>query len=134
MEFTNYSKSRIERYCVGYASIAFRESNDPSYALNNNPFVLNSKNDGWFRKVDGNSAGFGIAINDFKITSKNPIKIGHFYAYKCKISYTNWAWEPEEEKDFFWLFVHQNFEVEEIVEYINDHDRMGCFEKVISIR
>lgn len=120
MEFLNYNKSKQDRSCIGYASIAFRT--EESYQTScYKSFILNSKNDGWFRKDEGIADGFGLCINEFKITSHKPVTMGAFNVYKCKINYTDWAYDSEIQNDFFWLYVHENFDLEEIINYINEN-------------
>lgn len=120
--FRNYQKSVSERLYLGYAAISFRTTNFQSDSLL--PFVLNSKGDGWFRRTEGNSDGYGLAINDFQITTRSePITMGHYKVYKCKINFTDWSQEYKNETDFFWLYVHENFELEEILAYIEENKK-----------
>ena len=122
MEFTNYKKAVSNRSYLGYAAISFRDA-DPN-RNSHRAFVLNSKDDGWFRRDDNNSIadGFGLAINEIKVTTRTaPVKMGNFNVYKVIIDYTDWSWEAKEERDFFWLYVHENFELKEILDYINEN-------------
>lgn len=118
MEFLNYDKSVIERYYIGYAAISFRIQNpsDDSFLA----FVLNSEYDGWFRRVAGNSKGHGLCIKNLKISGKNPSVMGDFLVYKCKIDYID---SNDETKitDLFWLYVHKKFDIEDILEYIEEN-------------
>ena len=120
MSILDYSKSVTERHYAGYASISFRQNNDPAYDIHR-VFVLNSHNDGWFRrdKQSGIMSGVGIAINSIKITSRNPQYLGNYVAHKCKIDYINN--EEEQTSDIFWLYVHKNFTLEEVIKYIEDN-------------
>jgi len=93
------------RFCYGWVSIGFRKSNDPSYEFVN-PFVLNVEGDGWFRKPKdaGISAGYGLCINDIKITTrKEGTLVGSYIAYKAIIKYTTSDFEAEEAEDKFFL-------------------------------
>jgi hypothetical protein len=108
------------RYCNGYASIGFRTA-DAGYVINHDNFILNSKNDGWFRKDYGIAKGHGLCINDIKITSRVPILVGDFICYKAVIQYTNNDFEPKEETDKFWVIVHKRFDIKDVMEYIQEN-------------
>lgn len=114
------SKNPAHRYCNGYISIGFR-SKDADYDINKDNFVLDGGNDGWFRKIDGIAKGYGLAINELKVTSKQFWVVGDFYCFKAKIAYTNWNWNPEDETGLVWVFVHKAFEIEEVLEYIEEN-------------
>lgn len=122
MSFTNYKKSVSERLYLGYASISFRD-NTPNMN-SHRAFVLNSKGDGWFRRDDKDSVsdGYGLVINEIKVTTRtNPIVMGNYNVYKCVITYVDWSWEAEEKKDFFWIYIHKNFDLSEILDYIEEN-------------
>jgi hypothetical protein len=116
MGILDYNET-VGKHYLGYASISFRTTNFQSDT--HKAFVLNSKNDGWFRKDNGIADGFGLCINEIKITSKTVQDMGSYLVYKCKIEYTDWEEYPE--TDLFWLYVHKNFELEEIMEYISEN-------------
>lgn len=118
MKFLDY-KETVGKYYLGYASLSFRTTNFQSDI--HKAFVLNSKGDGWFRKDNGIADGYGLCINRIKITSKTVRDIGAYLVYKCKIEYTGNDDEQTPETDLFWLYVHKNFEVEEILEYIKEN-------------
>jgi hypothetical protein len=112
---------KYNRYCSGYVFIAYREEDEPaSYAINKYNYKLNSKCDGWFRKIGGVSNGYGLAINSIKITSRQPQLIGDFLTYKCTIQHIDCDTE-EAITDKFWLFVHRHFNVEEVLDYIEQN-------------
>lgn len=117
MSYLDYTKSVNEKYYLGYCAISFRDQSPNGNS--HRTFVLNSKGDGWFRRTSGPGDGYGLCINDLKITSSKPNKMGDFNVYKCVINYINW--NEEEARDFFWLYVHKNFELEEILEYIEEN-------------
>jgi hypothetical protein len=119
---------------IGFASIAFRTSEDPSYAINQNNFNLNTTGDGWFRKdkYAGPASGYGLCINSIKITNRKKTyhageptwvgqEVGNFIAYKAIINYTNNNFDPEVEEDKFWVFVHKQFDIHDVIEYIVNH-------------
>lgn len=106
---------------IGYAAIVYREGNDYSKALNvGNPYILNSKNDTWFRITEGKGKGYGLAINDVKITSRKPAEMGNFNIYKAVIKYIDDKSE-EETVDNFWISVHNKFNIEDVLSYVNKH-------------
>jgi hypothetical protein len=120
---SEYGKSQLDRSALGYASISFRKTTNPA-----NPdelytgYICNSHGDGWFRKEKSNSitSGYGLAINDVKVTSRKPIAIGkNFLAYKAKIEYINN--EEQVETDMFWIYVHNSHTIEDVLNYIEDH-------------
>jgi hypothetical protein len=116
----NYHTTSKKAYTIGYVAIGFR-TDKVGYDINKANFILNSKCDGWFRKDEGIANGYGLCINTIKITSSNPILVGDFLAYKAKIEYTNNDFEPKEERDFFWVYVHKQFDIKEVLDYIEEH-------------
>ncbi|NCQ52030.1 hypothetical protein GW796_09075 [archaeon] len=118
----DYPASRnIDNSAIGYAAIAFRENNDYVKALNVDfPFILNSKNDTWFRKIEGKAKGYGLAIKDVKITSRKPMTMGNFDIYKASIKYIDDKTE-EENIDNFWISVHNKFSIDDVINYIDKH-------------
>lgn len=115
--FLDYNQSGS--YCIGFASIAYRNCENPS-ANCHKAFVANSYGDGWFRipRGEGLSEGYGLCIRELKITSKNCFYMGDFIAYKAIITYINPNDEYMLETDKFWIFVHKDFDVLSVLEYI----------------
>lgn len=106
---------KYNRYCSGHVFIGYRFS-DARTDINRCNYKLNGKGDGWFRKIEGVANGYGLAINTVKITSRQPQLIGDFIAYKAVIQYTANDETPAEDK--FWIFVQKQFDIEEVLEYI----------------
>lgn len=108
------------RYCSGHIAIAHREEGEPAcYAINKSNYKLNGKCDGWFRKIEGLANGYGLAINSIKITSRTPLLVGNFLTYKAVIQYT--ANDETPATDKFWVFVEKSFDIEEVLEYIQEN-------------
>ena len=121
-QIIDYAKARNEyRYCCGFVSIAFRKHLEPRDDINYGSYILNSGSDGWFRKDhdNGASSGHGLCIDQIKITGRNPAWVGDFLAYKCKIEYTTAEESPA--SDFFWLYIHKEFNIEDVLKYIEEH-------------
>lgn len=111
---------------LGFAAIGFRFSNNPGMDANKNePYLLGSKGDSWFRKDEGHGTGYGLAIRKVKVTSKRPFEFGSgaYSAYKAKITYnpvSNTEDDSENyETDDFWIFVHETFELKDVIDFIN---------------
>lgn len=124
-KITDYVEAyNVGGFYIGYASILFRENNDPNTDLSSRhgfPYVLNSKNDGWFRKTEGIAQGYGLCINSIKITSRKPQLMGKFICYKAQIDYTSHEETPASDK--FWVLVHQQFDIQEVLQYIEDNKK-----------
>lgn len=120
MSILDYHKSVNAGHYAGYASISYRINIDPAYDIHT-PFVLNSCGDGWFRKDKhaGVTAGCGLCINSIKITGRIHKHLGKYTALKCIIDFTDYNEEPATDK--FWLFVHDDYTVEEVLQYIEDN-------------
>jgi hypothetical protein len=122
-EMLNVKKSKDERYLAGYVFIEFR--ND--YHGNNkkptfiNTYILNSQDDGWFRRTEGKLKGYGLAINELKLTSTAPKQIGSFKAYCAKMKYISFNDENEIEEEFIWLVVHDRFDIVDVLEHIKEN-------------
>ena len=123
------------RYCNGYIAIGFR-TDKAYYDINKTNFELDSKLDGWFRKNEGRANGYGLCINYIKITNRkkhyqngNPNwvgeSVGDFLCYKAEIDYTTNDFEPSDEIDKFWIFVHKQFDIEDVLEYIQKTNTTG---------
>lgn len=107
----------IHNHYIGYVAITYRSTNNPSLDLVScHPYILNSKHDGWFRKNEGLADGYGLCINNVKITSRKPMVIGDFLAYKVAIDFTNN--DEIDDNDIFWLYVENKFDIKDVMEYI----------------
>ena len=115
-------KSTVGKYCNGYVGISFR-TDKPEYDINKNNFILNSKFDGWFRKDSyaGVADGYGLMIRNIKITSRKPVLVGDFICHKAEIIYESNDFESSLVIDKFWVFVHKEFDIADVVEYIDSH-------------
>ena len=83
-DFADYKESVIRHgYYIGYVSLSFRYTNNPHKDMHEN-FILNSYEDTWFRRVDGNTKDYGLAIKEIKITSENFVTMGDFFCYQSK--------------------------------------------------
>lgn len=106
-------------YSNGMVSIGFRQD-QAVYDINKNNFELNfSDNDGWFRKNYGIAKGYGLCINEIKITSAKPVYAGDFSCYKCKIKFTDCDFEGTEKSDLFWLYIHKELDIIKVLHYID---------------
>jgi hypothetical protein len=125
------SKNPQHRYCNGYISIGFRGTKS-DYDINRDNFSLNGMNDGWFRKIDGLAKGHGLCINNIRVTNRKyhyfngePSficnTVGDFLCYKAIIDYTNNDFDSKDETDLFWIFVHKNFALADVLDYIEEN-------------
>lgn len=114
----DYSASVAARYCNGFVAIGFRE-NPAEADINRDNYILNSMGDGWFRRVYGIAKGHGLCLNSIKITSRSPKLVGDFYCHKAKINFTY----PDGDlgTDFFWLYIHEDYDLEQVLTYIEIH-------------
>lgn len=119
--FTNYVESKRQGSYIGFVSLWFRDTNNPSFDLMGNSFILNSFNDTWFRCTEGNAKGYGLSITEFKVTGRTSLLMGNFNCYKVKVSYRDWYEEDLIREEFMWLAIHRDFEIEDVLGYINLH-------------
>lgn len=132
---TDFNQTRNTfKSAIGFAAIGFRGTESADYAINQNNFYLNAAGDGWFRKdkYAGIASGYGLMIRNIKITNRKKHyhngepsfvgqEIGNFVAYKASIIYETNDFESEVVEDKFWVFVHKQFDIKDVVEYIDTH-------------
>jgi len=89
-------------------------------------FILNGANkDGWFRRTEGNSKGYGLMVRDIKVTSKTSDvdSKSSYNRYKVKIAYLpseHYAEDPANyETSAGWVWVHKDYTLDEVLAYIN---------------
>lgn len=114
-----YSKGSIP---IGYVFIKFREGGKHDVAKSE--YILNSMGDTWFRKVEDHpkgTKGYGLAIQDLKVTSKTPMQYGRSNAYKASIKYTPVSDENTIETASVWLYIYNEYELKDVLKYINLH-------------
>ncbi len=118
--FLDYKHSRSHGSSMGYVGINFRDKPKPDSMT---MFSLNSFSDGWFRSDTGNAKGYGLAIMSVKVTSKNHIPFGKHFAYKATMTHipSDKEDEADKEKASIWLFVHQSFELDDVLQYIRQN-------------
>lgn len=106
---------------AGFIFIRFREGGKHSEAKSS--YALNGTGDTWFRKVEDypkGTKGHGLAIQDIKITSRNPEHYGNFYAYKATMKYIGNNYNDEEvQSDPIWLYIDKSYDLDEVMDYIN---------------
>lgn len=117
VSLTDYNQSLIEKRYLGVAAINFRNDNPNVDSWNS--FILNSMNDGWFRRIEGNSKGYGLQIQSLKITGKIPIEWPCYYVYKGKIKYLDFSNEIKFGK--VWVFLDKNFNPNDLINYIDQN-------------
>ncbi len=118
----DYRKSRSEGVYLGYAAIAFRDKAKPDASAYE--YILNGTGDGWFRKVEGNAKGYGLCIIQVKVKSKKGQHYGPKYiVYKAMMKYIPSDKEEEEDAEVhpIWIFVHNDFELEDVLSYIQQN-------------
>ena len=121
-KFTEFNKSG--KYYMGWVAIGFRKSNNPGRDIMNGlTFGLNSKNDGWFRKTEGHANGYGLPLTSFKITSRSPVVLGDYYVYKAIGTYISFEDDETIERDNFWLFIHKDYELSDVLTYIEKNNK-----------
>ena len=109
-------------FYAGYVFIKFREGN--KHDAVKSEYTLNGKGDSWFRKLEDHpwgTKGFGLAIKSFKITSRTPQVHGHFNVYKGSITYIPNDDEDVTETGSIWLWVHKDYELQDVLDYVNKH-------------
>lgn len=111
------SVKTTKQYCNGMVSIGFR-TDQACYNINDNNFEINFLKDGWFRKNYGPAKGYGLCINELRITSSKPVFCGDFSCYKAKIEYTDNDFDSTEKSDLFWIYVHKDIDIKSVIEYI----------------
>jgi hypothetical protein len=87
-------------------------------------FILNGTGDGWFRRIEGNSKGYGLAIRSIKLTSKKDTLSGentNYSRYLVKVAYVDFNDDEKMETANGWLWVYNNFTLEEVLKYIDEH-------------
>jgi hypothetical protein len=105
---------------VGAAAISLdRTAASVEYVLNGDGM------DGWFRKMEGPAKGYGIAVRDIKLTSKKDKLDGTsspYERYDVKVTYLPSSEDTDDsnkyESSLGWLWVHRDYSLEEVLEYI----------------
>ena len=119
-DFADYKQSVRDSYYIGYVSLSFRYSNNPMKDMYEN-FILNSYDDTWFRRVNGDTKGYGLAIQEIKVTSKNTVTMGDYICYKVKINHIDWYDDEYIKMDYMWLMIHKDWDLEEVMCYIKNN-------------
>lgn len=119
-DILDFTQAQNSGSTIGFVAIDYREANDPREFFYGFPYVLNSKGDGWFRKFEGQGNGYGLALKSIKITSTKPIEKGSFKLYKASIEFED-HYEDSIEKGKFWVAIHKQFTLDEVLGYIEKH-------------
>jgi len=99
---------------LGNAAIDYR-SNQQMF----NAYVLNSKGDGWFRKTEGISKGYGLALKNIKVTQKEGKIFGDYLQYKVKLTYIDDNTEKETTDMGYLVINTKNTTLDEVLNYIS---------------
>lgn len=128
-----------ERNELGYAAIIAPKYiyKDGKYIQEKNlnvayPYVLDWKNDGWFRKYEGNAKGYGIKIRDIKLTTQKTqpwagdgeTTGGRLFSVKITFEPIGQFEDTEvrpNETLLAKLYVHHSVELPTVINYIKQH-------------
>lgn len=140
-ELTKYSGVGIQRAVSGHdyghsviGAAGFSYRDDRVFDM---VYGLNSHNDGWFRRTEGQAAGYGLAIQDFRISSnkdlwapenlvrsKNTDGNGnklYYKRYKCVATVEYFDGDGESEgtsKETMYITIASCYTPEDILKYI----------------
>lgn len=122
--FIDVHSALANGHYAGYVFIVFREGSKDVHLGTGGEYTLNGKGDTWFRKLEDHPAGtkgYGLAITEFKITSRNPEVRGNFNVYKATIKYIPISDENSTDTATIFLWVHKNFELKDVLSYIDQN-------------
>lgn len=100
------------------ATLIFREKNEIRPSWTNSEYHQNAYQDTWFRQTEGNGKGYGLAIVDFKVTSRKPVQLHSATAYKVRAEYIPWAETEITEIGALWLVLQSNEDLDDVLAYI----------------
>lgn len=122
--FTDYTKSLQAGYTKGFCSLFFKDADESVIEAWDRAFVCNSKDDGWFRRNEGNGDGYGLAMVWMEKTGRKLKAAGDFQMFQVKVTYQSWEDEFKFETDTMRLAVHKDFTFSQVQQYCleNSHN------------
>ena len=117
---------------TGYVLLHFGRARNDWFS--NATYILNAKNDTWFRRTEGIGKGYGLLLRDLKVGNKSVSKTDTFNIYRARITY--WPegysgkfggddWHEEDDKPANWekadglLWIISTVDKDEVMGYIN---------------
>lgn len=127
------SPSQAHPSVLGWSSLFYRNSNNPQRDhLRGVVYVLNAGGDGWYRGNDPRlHTQVGLSLVSLKITSKDPVQWPQGRLYKCRVNHIETDGDfnkPIEQQEYetsdpMWLYVANEFELEDVLKYINQNSK-----------
>lgn len=126
----NNSPIYIQRFVFKAACIQFRYGNSkrrPDFFKG--MYQLNVENDGWFRIWSkdpvSTGKGYGLAIRDIRTTTRAMELIDGYNVFQVKVQFLPSSEDQDDpalyETGLAWLYVHENFTIDEVLDYIKRH-------------
>lgn len=109
-----------DRNQLGFAAIYLTREN-PNLL---DPYILDAKRDGWFRKIEGKAKGYGLMVRSVKLSGRKTKEWASGSLTAVIVTFLPLTQDTDDgvyEESKGYLYVHNSIDAHKVIDYINTH-------------
>ena len=91
------------------------------------PYILDSKRDGWFRKIEGVAKGYGAMLRSVKLSGRKTKEWASGSLTAVLVTYLPHTQDEDDPKAYEttkgYLYVHNSIDAHDVIDYINTNKK-----------